>query len=120
MKYNEKENIKTFSKLPLRDKRVILDFKKEIKDKIDDVVELKLFGSYARGAQRPDSDIDILVVLNKVNNKKKDMIVDMIRHIIQCRNKYISTHIYSLLEYKWLKKMRTPLMENIKFEAISL
>jgi len=119
-KNNKKENIKIFFQLPLEDKRVILDFKKELKDKIDDVVELKLFGSYARGVQRPDSDIDILIVLNKVNNRKKDMIVDMIRQIIQRRNKYISTHIYSLPEYRWLKKMRTPLMENIKSESISL
>lgn len=41
----------------------ILDFLRTHRDELRamGVVKIGLFGSYARGAQRPDSDIDILV-----------------------------------------------------------
>lgn len=35
----------------------------------DDLVSLVLFGSYARGEQRKDSDIDLLVVLRKIDDR---------------------------------------------------
>jgi len=120
MKHNKKENIKNLLQLPLKDKEIILSFKKDLKDKINDVAEIKLFGSYARGTQKSDSDVDILLVLNKVDNKKKDIIVDIVRDIMQQKSKYFSTHIYSLSEYRLLQKMQTPLMKSIKSEAINL
>jgi predicted nucleotidyltransferase len=35
----------------------------------DDLVSLVLFGSYARGEQRKDSDIDVLVVLREIRDR---------------------------------------------------
>lgn len=36
-----------------------------------DPLRIILFGSWARGEARPDSDIDLLVVLSKVEHKRK-------------------------------------------------
>jgi len=33
-----------------------------------DVDKVVLFGSYARGVQRPDSDIDVAIVVNSINS----------------------------------------------------
>lgn len=49
----------------------------------DNLISLILFGSWARGEQRPDSDIDILIVLEEVGDryyihKKIDAIEDML------------------------------------------
>lgn len=41
------------------------------------VLKAWLFGSYARGEQTPDSDIDILVVFDEENGRK----VSLLRHI---------------------------------------
>ena len=41
------------------------------------VLKAWLFGSYARGEQTPDSDIDILVVFDQENGRK----VSLLRHI---------------------------------------
>ncbi len=36
-----------------------------------DPLQIILFGSWARGDARPDSDLDLLVVLSKVENKRQ-------------------------------------------------
>ena len=41
------------------------------------VLKAWLFGSYARGEQTPDSDVDILVVFDEENGRK----VSLLRHI---------------------------------------
>ncbi len=41
------------------------------------VLKAWLFGSYARGEQTPDSDVDILVVFDQENGRK----VSLLRHI---------------------------------------
>ena len=41
------------------------------------ILKAWLFGSYARGEQTPDSDVDILVVFDEENGRK----VSLLRHI---------------------------------------
>ena len=41
------------------------------------VLKAWLFGSYARGEQTPDSDVDILVVFDEENGRK----VSLLRHV---------------------------------------
>ena len=40
----------------------------------DELVELILFGSYARGDARPDSDVDLLVVANTVDGPRRESV----------------------------------------------
>lgn len=51
--------------IPADKKQLIADFKKSMQglygDRLSNII---LYGSYARGEARPDSDIDFLVVLN--------------------------------------------------------
>ncbi|MDT7862732.1 MAG: nucleotidyltransferase domain-containing protein [Saccharolobus sp.] len=42
---------------------------KEIVKNIDSNAKVILFGSYIRGNFRPDSDIDILIITNSINNE---------------------------------------------------
>ncbi|OYT31647.1 hypothetical protein B6U93_03230 [Candidatus Woesearchaeota archaeon ex4484_78] len=56
------------SKLPAKIKLSIKDFLKELKEKPIIVV---IFGSYARGNYTKSSDIDILLVYQKVENEKQ-------------------------------------------------
>ena len=55
-------------KLPIKIKLSIREFVKELKEK---PVLVIIFGSYAKGNYRKDSDIDILLVFQKVENEGK-------------------------------------------------
>jgi predicted nucleotidyltransferase len=75
----------------------------KIKDTVknmDPNAKVVLFGSYVRGNFKPDSDIDILVVVNNINNE-----MDRLR-IYHEVNKAIGTtnpfeiHVVTEIEYK--------------------
>ena len=51
-------------------------FKQEIKQKYD-LIEMRLFGSSARGDSSDESDIDILVRLPEVNRKIEEELFDL-------------------------------------------
>ena len=44
---------------------IVKDYKKAISQKIDDA-QVYLFGSYSKGTARPDSDIDVAVVVPSI------------------------------------------------------
>ncbi|MCU7788874.1 nucleotidyltransferase domain-containing protein [Pyrobaculum sp. 3827-6] len=54
----------------------------------DDLISLVLFGSYARGEQRKDSDIDVLVVLRKM--KARYAVIDTSIYNIPRADKYVA------------------------------
>lgn len=57
-----------FEKLPAKVKLSISDFLKELEEK---PIVAVIFGSYARGNYTKNSDIDILLVFQKIDNSKK-------------------------------------------------
>ncbi len=95
----------------------------------DQVEALVLFGSHARGEAAPDSDIDLLVVLNREYLPDKNDVYlvgygnpvweDLTAHsldILLEYDVYISPTLISLREYQqW-----SPLMENVQGEGVSL
>lgn len=55
----------------------LLKILREVKEKLeeilgDDLVEVILFGSYARGEAREDSDVDVLVVVKKLPDREEE------------------------------------------------
>jgi uncharacterized protein len=78
-----------------------------------------LYGSYARGDFRPDSDVDVLVVLAGVTNPSReiDRIGDGVADICLDHNVLIATFPVS---EEWLMKRRSPLFENVRREGIPL
>lgn len=51
---------------------IVKDYKKAISQKIDNA-QVYLFGSYSKGTARPDSDIDVAVVVPQVNGNWLDL-----------------------------------------------
>ncbi|WP_240922535.1 nucleotidyltransferase domain-containing protein [Thermococcus sp. 9N3] len=56
--------------MPVIPREELLEILREMKEKLieilgDDLVEVILFGSYARGEAKEDSDVDVLVVLRE-------------------------------------------------------
>ena len=83
--------------------------------------EAYLFGSWARGDFQPDSDWDILILVDdeKVTNEIEDKFRDDLYDIELEAGQIISTFIYPKLF--WRETLRfSPLYENVNREGIRL
>ena len=83
----------------------------------DELVEVKLFGSRARGDSRPDSDADILIVLKSLNDSKQNFIIDEVLDIGLDYGLEISPHVYSLKRYRRLQDDNWSFMQIINREG---
>ena len=94
--------------------------KAEVK-KIDPTSEVILFGSRARGGNRPDSDWDIVILIDnkKVTNEIEDKFRDKLYDIELDSGEIISTFIYP--KYLWENQIRySPLYKNVNKEGVRL
>ncbi len=100
---------------------VILNSIKAAIHKQDPSAIIFLFGSRARGDNRPDSDWDILILINNqsITNKIENDFRDVLYDIELETGQIISTFIYP--RSYWNKKLRfSPLYESVKTEGIKL
>lgn len=110
-----------FSHLTKKEKKVLDEFKQKISQQLsDDLLELKLFGSKARGDSRKNSDIDVLVVLKSNSKEKENFIIDLTVEILLKYGIDISPHIYSQKEYSYLNKIPSVFMQVLRKEAFAL
>jgi predicted nucleotidyltransferase len=82
--------------------------------------ELRLFGSKARGDSRPDSDLDVLVVVADDRVRAEDLAIDIAFDINVASNLYISPRVLtteSLSDPVW----RTTLfVQTVTREGVAL
>jgi uncharacterized protein len=65
-------------KLKSRDAAAVQEFVERVRDALgNNLVEVKLFGSKARGKDQPDSDIDVLVAVEKGSVEVEDEVLDI-------------------------------------------
>jgi len=91
----------------------IRELKEKYKNNIDEII---IFGSYARGEAKEDSDIDILII----GDVKLDEVIDISFPILLKYGVYISPIIMSKDHYEFLKSEKTSLMRNILREGVRL
>lgn len=99
-------------------KTILSEVKIELKELYKDcLVDIILYGSYARGDYNENSDIDLLVVLKSIETagKETDKIVDAIYDISLKYNTLISVVPVSHDDYK---SINSPLLLNIRQEGV--
>ncbi|BFH74658.1 nucleotidyltransferase domain-containing protein [Sulfurisphaera javensis] len=74
----------------------------------DNLVSIVLFGSYSRGDQRKDSDIDLLVVLNKIENR-----YNIVTKIVEV-DKILEEGFYKELREKGYEGVVMPIFLDVK------
>ena len=81
---------------------------------------LLLYGSRARGDNRPDSDWDLLVLLNRPQNESADFsaISYPLMELGFDLGQYFSVHTYSQKEWKSMNFM--PFYKNVERDKIQL
>ncbi|MEK6808279.1 MAG: nucleotidyltransferase domain-containing protein [Nanoarchaeota archaeon] len=87
--------------------------KKELGYKIKDII---LFGSRARGDAYPESDYDLLVLVDKETKEAADRIFNMVCEIGWKYNVVITTFVHDKSYYEG--KKYEPLFMNIRKEGV--
>lgn len=106
----------------MKDTAYIMAKIKEAVLSVDPDATIILYGSYARGEQREDSDIDILVLTSKEGEKiswdEKSVITKPVNRVSIDEDVWISTKVYT--KEGWRTHRVTPYYENVNREGIVL
>ena len=102
--------------------KIALDeFVKKVKSELgSNLLDMRLFGSKARGEFSSDSDIDILLILTERNPESINKIVDILVDIQLEYDANISPVIYTEYEYKMNREMGSLFVENVEKEGYPL
>lgn len=85
------------------------------------VKTITLFGSRARGTERPDSDYDLLlVVTNNFSLEDKSRLYDGVMDALLTTGRLVSLKIYKEKEFKRLVDLGTPFTQNVLKEGIPI
>ncbi|MFI5142019.1 MAG: nucleotidyltransferase domain-containing protein [Bacteroidia bacterium] len=106
----------------MEDKNYILQLIKKTVQETEPNATLILYGSYARGEERKDSDIDILILIDsdreKITRDEKIKITYPICSIELDTDTIISPVVYT--KKGWANHRVTPYYENVNKEGIIL
>ncbi|MGM0367983.1 MAG: nucleotidyltransferase domain-containing protein [Actinomycetota bacterium] len=94
-------------------KKIADTLRKELKGQI---IEIILFGSRARGNFQPESDYDILVLVNKKTKELRDKIDEIVWEIAWENNSVITAFTYEKSRFE--NDRFEPLFMNIHREGI--
>jgi len=98
---------------------VIKKFVEGINPVKEKVKLMYLYGSRTRDDWKPDSDYDILIVLEKKDRKVISTLYDSVIDILISTGRLISLKIFTE-EYNRLSSIPTPFMSNVLKEGISI
>lgn len=80
-----------------------------------------LFGSRARGTQRPDSDYDLLLVVeDSFTLVEKDALYDAVMAILLDTGRLVSLKIFKEQIFRPLWELPTPFMRHVAEEGIQV
>jgi len=82
------------------------------------LVELRLFGSKARGDSDPESDIDVLIVLEELNREIRKQVSALCCDLSIDYHVVISPILYSLAEFTSGHTRITPFYRNVEREGV--
>jgi uncharacterized protein len=103
------------------ERRVLWRFKRVLKDTLrDDSVEVRLFGSKARGDDRRDSDLDLLVVVSGAAWQLADEVYAVATDLLLETGICLSPKVLGRAEYERLMREETPFIMNVAAEGVAV
>ncbi|HVF61144.1 MAG TPA: nucleotidyltransferase domain-containing protein [Thermoanaerobaculia bacterium] len=96
-------------------------FAQELRRRLGDaVVEVRLFGSFARGEADEDSDVDVAVVLERVDWTTQRDVIDLATDVGLPLDLRLSPAIFDRETYALWRAQERPLLVDIEREGIPL
>lgn len=100
---------------------IITKFIQGISDFENKIERVFLFGSRARGDERPDSDYDLLLVVTEdFSRSDKDHLYDIVMDILLEAGRLVSLKIFKHQEFQRLCHLETPFMKHVLKEGIKV
>ena len=100
---------------------IVSKFKASIEPLRGKIETMYLFGSRARGTERPDSDYDLLLVVN--NNfsiQDRSRLYDGVIDTLFDTQRLVSLKIFKERDFNRLQSLETPFMKTILREGIKI
>ena len=108
-------------RLSERERLALRRFRRTLEEALaGDLVEVKLFGSKARGDGREDSDIDVLVIISGGDWRICDVVYGIATDILLETEVCISPKVISRKEYNRLYDMENSFIKNVIREGITV
>lgn len=80
-----------------------------------------LFGSRARGTERPDSDYDLLLVVGQdFSLAEKDALYEQVIDILLETGRLVSLKIFKRGEFQRLRDLNTPFLSRVLKEGVKV
>lgn len=112
---------RSLNQLPEKDRQMVLAFIKKVQQHFaGQVISVILFGSRARGEAEPDSDMDLLVVLSKVDPDIQREVHNLAADVWLEYGTFLSTLVWSREHWRKVKGLQTSLFHNIHRDGIEL
>ena len=86
----------------------------------NEILEIHLFGSKARGDARPESDVDLLVVTERNDWRLKDEIGRVATEVLLTEGIYLSIKVLGKSLYQRLVALEAPFIKNVLGEGIAV
>ena len=100
---------------------LIKKFRNEIISKYQNkIYKIILFGSYARGDYKIDSDVDLLIVWQGDRNSGAEKIEDVAYEYLLEKGVYFSIKVLTVEQYNDLSIKGSPFIKNIEEEGVVL
>jgi len=104
-----------------KEKSALTQFKCDLEQVLSSkLIELKLFGSKARGDDQPDSDMDVLVIVSTDDWHLRDKVYDVATDILLQMDTCISPKVISKNRFGRLCKEGSSFMHNVSKDAITV
>lgn len=109
------------SGLTEKDQLALKKFKEAVAKALgDELVELTLFGSKARGDAREDSDIDVLVITSSGNWRLRDVVYGIVTDILLDDDVIVSPKVIGKEDYKRLYEKGYPFVKNVIRDGVAI
>lgn len=108
-------------KLNEKEQQALRKFGMALKEALtDNLLEVKLFGSKARGDARKDSDIDVLVIISSGDWHMCDVVYGIATDMLLETEVCISPKVINRKEYNNLYNSGNPFIKNVIREGIAV
>lgn len=103
------------------EQRALSEFVAQLQERLNgDLLSVILFGSRARGVDGPDSDLDVLVVVERDDLAVRRTIRYLAADVWLVHGAFISTRVWSRARMERMEREPTLLWRNIRRDGINL